>query len=53
MSSCLILGDATSVYEDAEAALKLFTPDLFAATTNIGCVWEGRIDYWFTIHPGA
>lgn len=47
----LVLGDANCVYEDAAAALKLFKPDAIAATNNIGKDWEGRVDYWCTLHP--
>jgi len=51
VTTALVLGDANCVYEDAEAALKLFTPDLVAATNNIGIDWEGQLDHWFTLHP--
>lgn len=49
--SALILGDAKCVYDDADAALELFTPDIVAATSNIGSTWDGRVDHWFTLHP--
>ena len=51
MTSALLLGDANCVFDDAEAALKLFTPDLVAACNNIGIRWEGHVDHWMTLHP--
>ncbi|MES0071918.1 hypothetical protein [Mesorhizobium sp. M0058] len=53
VKTALILGDAASVRDDAAAALKLFTPTAIAAANNIGIEWEGHLDYWFTLHPGA
>jgi hypothetical protein len=53
MLRALVLGDARSVHEDAARALALFTPDAIAATNNIGIQWEGRLDYWFTLHVEA
>lgn len=47
----LVLGDARCVREDAAAALSMFDPDAVAATNNIGRDWEGRLDYWCTLHP--
>jgi hypothetical protein len=53
MISALLLGDASCVEADTEAALKLFTPDVVGATNNIGVYWPGTIDHWFTLHPAA
>lgn len=47
----LVLGDAKCVHEDARRALELFEPDAICATNNIGRDWEGRLDYWCTLHP--
>ena len=51
VNTALVLGDAACVYKDVEAALELFTPEVIAATNNIGAVWEGHVDHWFTLHP--
>src|SRR4026208_1442907 len=50
MKTALVLGGAGCVYQDAEEALKLFTPDCVAAINNIGIDWEGHNDHWFTLH---
>lgn len=47
------LGDAGCVWEDAEAARRLFEPEVVAATNNIASVWPGHVDHWFTLHPRA
>lgn len=47
----MVLGDAKTVQEDAEAALKLFSPDAVAATNNMIIRWPGRLDYAVTLHP--
>jgi len=52
VTTALVLGGAGCVYEDIEAALKLFTPDAIAAVNAIGIEWPGRLDYWATLHPG-
>lgn len=51
--TALVLGDAACVHVDATAALKLFTPSAIAAANNIGIEWQGHLDFWFTLHPGA
>lgn len=51
--TALLLGDAKCVYDDAEAALELFEPEVIAACNNIGVKWQGHIDHWFTLHPHA
>lgn len=48
----LLLGDARCVHDDAERALALFTPDLYATTNMIGMEWF-HVDHWFTLHPNA
>lgn len=52
MKRCLILGDAASVYEDAQKAFELFTPDAIIATNNIGIHWQGHVDIICSLHPG-
>lgn len=47
----LVLGDAKCVRQDAARALNMFEPDAVCATNNIGRDWEGRLDYWCTLHP--
>lgn len=47
----LVLGDASCVMTDADAALKLFKPDAIFATNNIGLRWKGHVDVWCTLHP--
>lgn len=49
--TALVLGDARCVRDDLGRALQLFTPDAIAATNNIGLSYEGRVDYWVTLHP--
>lgn len=52
MKSCLVLGDARTVREDASEAFKLFTPDAIFACNNIGIHWEGDVEVWTSLHPG-
>lgn len=51
MKSALILGRAGEVYEEAAAALKLFTPDFVIAVNVIGRDWPDHIDHWVSFHP--
>lgn len=51
MKVALVLGDAACVYEDAEAALGMFTPAAVFATNNIGIYWP-HVDHWCTLHVG-
>ena len=51
MKTCLILGGAECVFDDAEAALKLFEPDIIIAVNDIVLTWKGRIDILVTLHP--
>lgn len=53
MTSALVLGDANTVWADAEAALSLFEPDIVIACNNIGREWKGRVDHWCTLHPAG
>jgi hypothetical protein len=47
----IVLGGANTVWDDAEAALNMFTPDLTIAVNDIGTRWAGHIDHWVTLHP--
>lgn len=49
--SCLILGGAGCVWEDAAAALDLFQPDLVLAVNDIGAHWARPLDCWISLHP--
>lgn len=45
----MVLGCAACVYEDAEKALELFTPDLIVAVNHIGTVYP-KVDHWASCH---
>lgn len=49
--TALVLGGAMCVWEDADSAMCLFTPDAVAAVNNVGITWPGHLDHWFTLHP--
>ena len=49
--TALVLGGASSVWDDAAEALHLFRPDAIAAVNDIGTRWAGRLDIWATLHP--
>lgn len=51
MPTALILGGAESVWDEAERALKLFTPDAVAAVNDSIPRWPHRLDYAITLHP--
>lgn len=48
MRTCIILGGASCVWDDAKAAS--FDPDVVIAINDIGTVWP-HVDYWVTFHP--
>ena len=50
MTTALVMGGAKCVYEDIEAALKLFKPDVIVAVKDIGVTWP-HVDHWVTYHP--
>lgn len=47
----MILGDARCVFQDAEAAQKLFTPDAVIGVNNIAITWPGNVLALCTLHP--
>jgi len=49
MKTALILGGAKCLYDDVEAALKLFTPDIVIAVKDIGITYP-IIHHWVTFH---
>lgn len=51
MKTCLILGGASSVWNDAAAALDLFRPDVTVTVNDMLGAWLGRIDLFCTLHP--
>lgn len=51
MLSALVLGGASCVWDDAAAALDLFSPDIVVAVNDIGTRWAGGLDYWCSLHP--
>jgi len=50
MTSALVIGCASCVWEDAEKAMKLFKPDMIVAVNHIGIDWPDRVDHWATCH---
>lgn len=46
----LVIGGAQCVFDDIEAALKLFTPSTIVAVKDIGITYP-HIDHWATYHP--
>lgn len=51
MTTALILGGASCVWQDVEAALCLGEFDLVIACNDIGAAWAGDVDAWVTLHP--
>lgn len=51
MRTALIIGGADNVWEDAEAALSLFTPDAVFAVKTMIAHWPLKVDYGVTLHP--
>jgi hypothetical protein len=51
MKIALCLGGASCVWDDIDAALKIFTPDYVVACNDIGAEWPHRLDAWVTLHP--
>ena len=46
----LVLGGARSLHKDAEAALRLFRPDVLIATNHAGREWPEPFDHWVSYH---
>src|SRR5262249_42521853 len=51
MLKALILGGSDKVFEEAEAAQKLFTPDAIFVINDMIALWPGRVDYICSLHP--
>jgi len=51
MRSALILGGASSVWEDSAKALDLFRPDLTIAVNDMIGAWAEHLDIAATLHP--
>ena len=51
MRGALILGGASSVWEDSGEALDLFRPDLTIAVNDMIGAWAGHLDIATTLHP--
>jgi hypothetical protein len=51
LPTALILGGAECVWDDAERALDMFTPDAVLAINDSIPRWSGRLDYAVTLHP--
>jgi len=47
----LILGGASCVWEDVEAALDLAEFDCIIAANDVGAHWSGPLDHWVSLHP--
>lgn len=50
MIVALVVGGATCVWDDHQAALLLFTPDIIVVTNDIGTVYPHEIDAWASYH---
>lgn len=51
MLTALILGGASCVWDDVEAALGLGEFELVIGCNDIGTAWAGELDAWVTLHP--
>lgn len=51
MLTALVLGGAACVWEDMEAALDMFQPNVIVAVNDVGTRWPGGLNYWVTLHP--
>lgn len=47
----LVLGGASCVWADVEAALALGEYDAVIAANDVGAHWTGRLDHWVSLHP--
>jgi len=50
MKVALVLGSASTVWDDAEAAWE-YQPKVIVACNEIGVSWADRLDVWCTLHP--
>lgn len=51
MTTALILGGASCVWQDVEAALRLGEFEAVIACNDVGTAWAGPLDAWVTLHP--
>lgn len=51
MNTCLILGGASSVWNDAAAAFDLFRPDMVIAVNDMIGSWPDYLDIAASLHP--
>lgn len=49
--SAVVIGGASSVWDDFEAAKKIGDYDLLIAINDAGAEYPGTVDYWITLHP--
>lgn len=49
--TAIVLGGADCLIDDAMAAVRFFTPDVWVACNHAGRDWPGRVDHWCTMHP--
>jgi len=50
MTVALVLGGASTVWDDVRAALDLATFDAVVACNDVGAAWPGRLDAWVSLH---
>ena len=48
--SAVVIGGAKQAWDDLDAALRLFTPDLVIATNNAGRDYAGQVHHWVSFH---
>lgn len=51
IKSCLVLGSATTLWDDIEKATNLGEYDAVYAAKHAGIYWPGKLDVWATFHP--
>lgn len=51
MPLALVVGGASCVWQDVEAAMRLATPDAFFVINDMIPRWPHRLDYVTTLHP--
>lgn len=51
MRRCLVLGAASCLWDDVEAALKVGEYDAVIAAKLGGVAWPGELHAWVTLHP--
>lgn len=51
MTTALVLGGASCLWDDVDAALKLGEFDLVVACNDAGAAWPGPLNAWVSLHP--